>query len=105
MLNKGLNFSKKTKSSLFIFKTFKKNKGWYIANLRLTYEIQRDRVRETVVQTGSISSGQDFGFRVPFSVNYDGATGCILEVNAVAGAQVMRVRIRSNPECFDVLVF
>lgn len=71
--------------------------------MKLTYEVQRDRVKETVVQTGSISGGQDYGFRVPFSVNYDGATGCVLEVNAVAGVQVMKVRIRSNPECFDVI--
>jgi hypothetical protein len=78
------------------------NKGWYTANMKLTYEVQRGQVKETVVQTGSINLGQNYGFLVPFSVNYDGATGCILEINAVAGVQVMRVRIRSNPQCFDV---
>ena len=68
----------------------------------MTYEVQVGTVTETVVQTGSITAGQDYGFYVPFSVNYDGATGCVLEVNAVAGVNVMRVRIRSNPECFHV---
>ena len=76
------------------------NKGWYIANLKLTYEIQRGLVKESVTQTGSINLNQDYGFRVPFGVNYDSPAGCILEINAVAGAQVMKQRIVANPRNF-----
>ena len=79
------------------------NKGWYVASLRITYEVQNGaNVVEKVVQTGSIASGQAYGFRIPFSVNYDTEVGCTLEVNAVAGVNVLRVKIRTNPECFHV---
>ena len=70
--------------------------------MKLSYEIQTATGKQTVTQTGSITSGADYAFYVPFGVNYDGINGCFLEVNAVAGYQVMRTRIRSNPECFHI---
>lgn len=82
-----------------------KNKGWYIANLKLTYQVQRQGsqgTKETVVQSGSITAGQDYGFKVPYGVVYDSPFGCTLTVEAVAGVRVMSVRISSDPQCFDV---
>ena len=78
------------------------NKGWYTANLRLLYEQQVGVIKQSVIQTGSITAGQDYGFYIPFSVNFDGATGVTLIVNAVAGVQVLETRIRGNPECFHI---
>ena len=83
--------------------------GGYTAELKLTYELVRYigvnlTTKETVNQYGSITSGQDYGFKIPYNVSYISNFGCVLEVNAVGGVRVMRVRINSNPECFDIWV-
>ena len=70
--------------------------------MKLTYQIPTNAGMQTVVQRGSISNGQDYAFKVPFAASYDGDVGCTLEVNAVAGINVLRIRVRSNPECIDV---
>ena len=74
------------------------NKGWYLATVKLTYDFQNQRI----TQTGLISPGFDYGFKIPFSINYDSEFGCLLESTAVAGLNIMKVRIKSNPECFDI---
>ena len=67
--------------------------------MKLTYLNEKN---ELITQTGSITAGQDYGFKVPFSISYDGDVGCVLEINAIGGIQVARVRIHQNPECFHV---
>ena len=76
--------------------------------MKLAYEVVRyigfNLTRERINQYGSITSGQDYGFKIPNNVSYISDYGCILEINAVGGVRVMRVRINSNPECFDIWV-
>jgi hypothetical protein len=46
---------------------------------------------------------KDYGFRIPESVDYDVGSGVTLIVDAVAGINVLKVRLRSDPECFHVI--
>ena len=44
----------------------------------------------------------DYGFRIPELVDYEAGQGATLVVTAVAGVNVLTVRLHSDPECFHV---
>ena len=76
-----------------------RNRGWYIASLALRYEYNN----QIVTQTGLVTSGLEYGFLIPFSVNYESEFGCILEASAVAGINIINnIRVDSNPLCIDI---
>ena len=47
---------------------------------------------------------KDYGFRIPETVDYNVGSGVTLIVDAVAGINVLKVRLRSDPECFHVIL-
>lgn len=76
-----------------------RNRGWYIASLSVRYEYNN----QIVTQTGTVTSSLEYGFKIPFSVNYESEYGCILEVDAVAGLNIINnLRIDNNPLCIDI---
>lgn len=78
------------------------NKGWYVADLTLNYEVQNGLTKVPAQQKKRIAINQDHVFYLPTSVNYDSTGGAVLIVNAIWGKQVVATRIRSDPDCFHV---
>ncbi len=76
-----------------------RNRGWFVASVSLRYEYDG----KIVTQAGTVLSGLEYVFKVPFSVVYQSEFGCLLEANAVAGVQILNnIRVNSDPECFDL---
>ena len=78
------------------------NKGWYVAEMSLTYPIQVGIRKEIATQTASINLGQEFTFRLPYSVDYEYQIGTFLTIKAVAGVQVLNIKITSTPVCIHI---
>lgn len=69
---------------------------------KVYYSLLTGQNRTLVLQTGSIVHGQNYGFFIPYTVDYNLGTGCILSVHAMAGNDVMNIRITDNPACYHV---
>jgi hypothetical protein len=74
------------------------NKGWYVANVLIRYKVGA----YDVVQRASLMIDQSVVFRVPYAVTLDGQTGVVVRADAVAGNNVMEVRVKSSPECIHI---
>ena len=54
---------------------------------------------DIIKETNSISAGNEFTFRMPYDTDLSSA---YLVVHAVAGSQVMSVKIQKKNDCFTV---
>lgn len=71
--------------------------------MRVYYSLLIGQNKTLIYQTGSIVYGQNYGFYIPWNVDYYGGTGCILIIKAMAGNDVMNIRITENPVCYHLL--
>lgn len=78
------------------------NKGFLIANMKVSYELQVDANKVPVVQSGSIVIGQAFAFYVPASVNYDGDVGVTLKIDIPLSFKQISFRLQTSPQCFHI---
>lgn len=78
------------------------NKGWYVAELILNYQVQNGMTKVPAQEKKRIALGQQHIFYLPNIVNYDSTEGTFLIVKAIWGKTVLATRIRSDPECFHI---
>lgn len=74
-----------------------KNKGFFIAKTTLIYKKFSNEIFDRI--TKSIVIGQEHVFKISFNKDL---SSLYLVVHAVAGVQIMAVKIHSNPSCFHV---
>jgi hypothetical protein len=76
-----------------------RNKGWYIAKLTVFYRRLTESKNAILKLTKSIAISQDHTFVLPSDIDLEYA---YLVAHAIAGIEIMKVKIVKTPECFHV---
>ena len=78
------------------------NKGGYVADIRVDYELQQNLVKFPVQQRGKIALNQDFAFYIPRQVVLEGEIGIVFTAEAIGGVRIFSIRVPADPTCVHI---
>lgn len=78
------------------------NKGWYVADVRVDYELQQNFVKFPIQQKASLTINQDYAFYIPRQVVLEGELGIVFTADAVAGYRIFSIRVPATKTCVHV---
>lgn len=78
------------------------NKGFYVADVRVDYELQQNFVKFPIQQKTSLVINQDYAFYIPRQVVLEGELGIVFTADARAGYRIFSVRVPASKTCVHV---